>query len=329
MRRCERLLARSALLDTTGIDWDAVGSVPVAAPVLDCLVYMRDVEAFTNRYLAGLVAHPATLADRQIARFLPIWQAEEGAHAAALDHYLTQYARRTGTSLPSVATPPPIKRSERWLVTLTRPVGHIVTAAHMTWGAANELLTMTGYRLLAHRCGDPVLEALLLRIAAQESRHYGFYRLQAEWRLAASPTARRVLAGILRRSWTPVGVGDGFKRPEEFDRVLLFLANDADGQRAARSMDATMSRLPGCSQLQIFAAAVAASCRRNDVSPGAPARSGGRTRTPNNWTRTSCVADYTTPEGGACTLPNRRDPASRPAGGQPPSMSSMMRSSRS
>ena len=24
--------------------------------------------------------------------------------------------------------------------------------------------------------------------------------------------------------------------------------------------------------------------------------SGGRTRTPNNWTRTSCVADYTTPE---------------------------------
>src|SRR5215218_7361407 len=26
--------------------------------------------------------------------------------------------------------------------------------------------------------------------------------------------------------------------------------------------------------------------------------SGGRTRTPNDWTRTSCVANYTTPEGG-------------------------------
>ena len=25
--------------------------------------------------------------------------------------------------------------------------------------------------------------------------------------------------------------------------------------------------------------------------------SGGRTRTPNRWTRTTCVADYTTPEG--------------------------------
>ena len=32
--------------------------------------------------------------------------------------------------------------------------------------------------------------------------------------------------------------------------------------------------------------------------------SGGRTRTPNNWTRTSCVADYTTPEGGTGRLAN-------------------------
>src|ERR671917_1241777 len=31
--------------------------------------------------------------------------------------------------------------------------------------------------------------------------------------------------------------------------------------------------------------------------------SGGRTRTPNDWTRTSCVANSTTPEGGAETLP--------------------------
>src|SRR5262245_7413093 len=35
-------------------------------------------------------------------------------------------------------------------------------------------------------------------------------------------------------------------------------------------------------------------------------RSGGRTRTLNDWTRTSSVADYTTPEGGSDTLPSRR-----------------------
>ena len=33
--------------------------------------------------------------------------------------------------------------------------------------------------------------------------------------------------------------------------------------------------------------------------------SGGRTRTPNDWTRTSCVAYYTTPEGGRLNLPAR------------------------
>src|SRR3954470_21386814 len=33
--------------------------------------------------------------------------------------------------------------------------------------------------------------------------------------------------------------------------------------------------------------------------------SGARTRTPNNWTRTSCVAYYTTPESGPGRLPAR------------------------
>jgi hypothetical protein len=129
----------------------------------------------------------------------------------------------------------------------------------MTWGAANELLTMTGYRLLARRSGDPVLADLLQRIAAQESRHYAFYRLQAEWRLADSRLARRVLAWVMRRSWTPVGVGDGFKRPDEFDRVLRFLADDGRGQQAAVQMDGAIGRLPGCAGLRIFERAVAQS----------------------------------------------------------------------
>jgi hypothetical protein len=40
--------------------------------------------------------------------------------------------------------------------------------------------------------------------------------------------------------------------------------------------------------------------------PGLSVCSGGRTRTPNDWTRTSSVTDYTTPEGGADTLSARR-----------------------
>lgn len=261
-RRCERLLGRSELLDTTGMAWDEVGERPVVPEVLGCLVYMRDVEAFTNRYIDGVAAHRATLRDPLISRFLPIWQREEAAHAAALGRYLDRYAARTGAAVGPVPAAPSVPVSERFLVALTAPVGHIVTAAHMTWGAANELLTMTGYRLLARRCGDPVLSELLLRIAAQESRHYGFYRLQAEWRLAASRTARRALAFVMGRSWTPVGVGDGFKQPEEFDRVLLFLAKDERGREATTTMDGAMRRLPGLGELRIFERAVEASQRR-------------------------------------------------------------------
>src|SRR5947209_6513946 len=58
------------------------------------------------------------------------------------------------------------------------------------------------------------------------------------------------------------------------------------------------------------------------LSPGGC--SGGRTRTPNDWTRTSCVADYTTPdrvpEGypvqrrvtTSLTPASRRNPTTRP-----------------
>jgi hypothetical protein len=261
-QRCERLLSRSALLDTSDLAWHDVGATQLDAAVLACLVYMRDVEAFTRRYLSGLAAHPATLADPLIARFLPIWKAEEGEHARALGRFLHEYGRRTGEAVAAMQSPPPTNRWERSLVLVTRPIGHVVTAAHMTWGAANELLTMTGYRLLARRVEDPVLAELLGRIAAQESRHYGFYRLQAEWRLQASGLARRLLPHLMRKAWTPVGIGDGFKSVDEFDRVLAFLLASPDGHKAITAMDGAFTRLPGFEDLPIYHRAVTASCER-------------------------------------------------------------------
>jgi hypothetical protein len=261
--RCRRLVERSALLDTDDLEWGAVGAHAVDEGVLACLVYMRDVEGFTDRDLVGVVAHPATLADPLIRTFLDAWRAEEAAHARAIDRYLALYAERRAVVLPEVQAPPTeVPASERALLALTRPVGHVVTAAHMVWGAANELLTMHGYRLLARRCGDPVLADLLTRIAAQESRHYGFYRLQAQWRLAASPLARVVLRRIMRRSWTPVGIGEGYKAPAEFDRVLGYLAVDERGARAISTMDATFTRLPGFEGVRIYERAVTESRSR-------------------------------------------------------------------
>ena len=269
--KCERLIARAGLLESSDLDWDRVGDAPVDEGVLTCLVYMRDVEGFTDRDLVGLVAHPATLADPLVRQFLDIWRDEEAAHARALDRYLTTYAARRGIELPAMQPYPPatLSWSERLLLALPRPVGHMVTAAHMTWGAANELLTMHGYRLLARRCGEPILAELLTRIAAQESRHYSFYRFQAQWRLDESRPTRLALRAIMRRSWTPVGIGEGYKAPSEFDRVLEFLAADEAGAHAVEAMDGAFTRLPGFEGVRIYERAVAASRTRaaTEVAP--------------------------------------------------------------
>lgn len=253
--RCRRILSKSELLDTSDLDWSQAGATEVDQGVLDTLVYMRDVEGFTDSYVAGIGAHRTTLADPLIRAFLDVWQAEEAEHSRAIGQFLDAYAEARGVELPA-AQPSPTPRIplyERALTRLGGPVGTLVAAAHMTWGAANELLTMNGYRLLADQVADhPMLADLLRRIAAQESRHYSFYLLQAEWRLADSRLARFVIARIMDGSWTPVGVGDGYKTSEEFQRVLAVLNARPESERVIDRMDRRFAQLPGLDRLRIY-----------------------------------------------------------------------------
>ena len=258
--RCRRILDTAAPLELDDLDWDGVASTPVDPAVIACLVYMRDVEGFTDRDPVGLTAHRTTLRDPLINRFLDVWRAEESGHTHALDRFLDAYRARGDVDIPRRQLPPPAEAPlvERVVARITGPVGDVVAAAHMAWGAANELLTLNGYRLLADRCGHPMLAELLTRIAAQEARHYSFYLLQAEWRLAASLPARVVLPRVLRRSWTPVGVGDGYKPADEFARVAGYLASGEDGERAMRRMDNRIASLPGFGDLRIYEGLAAA-----------------------------------------------------------------------
>lgn len=253
-RRCQRLLSRSELLDTSDLDWDAVASYDLDERTLSTLVYMRDVEGFTPRYLDGLGGHRNTAADPLVSRFLEVWEAEEVEHSRALDRFLRTYSEGRRMSLPAPQPAPPHIPSltERTALVASRPVGHVVTAAHMAWGATNELLTLNGYRLLAEDTTHPILATLLSRIAAQESRHYGFYYLQAEWRLAESRLVRAAVPRLLRRAWTPVGVGTGFKRPDEFEVVLRHQLDVPGAAERLKSMDRTIARLPGCADLRLF-----------------------------------------------------------------------------
>ena len=209
--RCAHLLDGARALELDDLAWYDIGDVHVDDDTLAALIYMRDVEGFTDRDLVGFTAHSTTLRDPLVRRFLDVWRAEEAGHADALDRYLTAYGHRTGRDVPLRQLPPPAHAPvhERVLAHVRGPFGAMVTTAHMAWGAANELLTLNGYRLLARRTDDSVLRELLTRIAAQEARHFSFYLLQTEWRLAESRLARTPLPNVLRKSWTPVGVGYG------------------------------------------------------------------------------------------------------------------------
>lgn len=252
--RCRRIIDRSEVLRVDDLDWSSVADVEVAPGVIDALVYMRDVEGFTSSYVAGIGAHPTTLGDPIIASFLETWTVEEEAHAQALSRFLDVYARERGVEIPG-AQPAPgrlVPLRERAVMHLGGPVGSLVAAAHMAWGAANELLTMNGYRMLAEQGQHPMLAQLLRRIAAQEARHYSFYLLQAEWRLADSRLARSVLPRVLNGSWTPVGVGEGYKTNAEFQHVVAVLHASPGADQIIDRMDRRFSALPGFSGLRIF-----------------------------------------------------------------------------
>jgi hypothetical protein len=252
--RCQNILEASRPLVLDDLPWAQSAGIVLDVGVIETLVYMRDVEGFTDSYIVGLAAHKTTLRDPVIGRFLDVWREEEAGHADAIDGFLTWYGTTQGERIPPRQAAPAVhvRSYERLLARVGGPVGSLVAATHMTWGAANELLTLNGYRLLAARCEHPLLAELLRRIAAQEARHFSFYLLQAQWRLAASRVARTVLRRVLTKSWTPVGVGDGYKSPEDFGRLIDYLGGTPDGRRTVARMDSRFAALPGLGGLRIF-----------------------------------------------------------------------------
>jgi hypothetical protein len=116
-------------------------------------------------------------------------------------------------------------------------------AIHMTWGAVNELTTLTAYHRMIAQTDNAALTQVLRAIIKQERRHFAFYRAQARERLAASRRARRLVRWSLDHLWAPVGTG--IRPQEETDFVVSSLFGDRDGVVALKEMDETIAELPG------------------------------------------------------------------------------------
>jgi hypothetical protein len=133
-------------------------------------------------------------------------------------------------------------------------------ALHMTWGALNELTTLTGYHRLIARTEHPVLVEMLQRIVKDERRHFAFYRSQARMRLARSAQARKVTRWAMEHLWAPVGTG--VRPQEETDFVIGWLFGDEEGRASAMEIDRTMAELPGFEGTRLARDALRGTLRR-------------------------------------------------------------------
>ena len=243
-------VARSGALDLDAIPWADVSKYELAPAAVRTLTYMQDIESHTIIYLRSLLATRA-VDDPDVATFLACWLHEETFHGIALSRFL-EYA---GHPVPPRPTPrgqePLVKRLESWATSMVSKAWPDFCAVHMTWGAINELTTLTGYLRLKTVVRHPVLDELLETIMRDESRHFFFYYRQAEIRLQR-PAVARVARVLVDRFWAPVGSGVGSDEDLRFMAGYLFAG--AEGRAQARKVDDTLRKLPGFADAQFLEA---------------------------------------------------------------------------
>ncbi len=231
--------------------------------------YMMDIETHTVIYLRDLLATRAAN-DPHITAFLSCWVYEELWHGEAFSDFLRAYGLEVPAEpkLPDGSTPMPTRPHRIRQLREKLGVGHQLAPApddarldghpplhrvHMTWGAINELTTLTGYYALIRRPRPPGAapdaspdhpgRAAPLRLLPRAG--------QGAARGRAARGARRLVRWIFENFWTPVGAG--VKSQEEVDALCLYLFGDSDeGREQSARSTPSISELPGLEGLTLL-----------------------------------------------------------------------------
>jgi hypothetical protein len=262
----DKYLRSSKKVDLSGVEWDRIRDHRLAPDEARCLAYMMDIESHTVIFLRDLLATRAAN-EPDVTAFLSCWVYEELWHGEAFSRFLGEAGYDLGPDGERVFGDSPFPsryaRNTRIRELLGSKgywshVGSMVgsklfadfVAVHMTWGAVNELSTLSSYHRLIATTEHPILVQLLQAIIKDERRHFAFYRSQARMRLARSKQARTSVRWALQHMWAVVGTG---VRPQaETDHVVITLFGGADGLAVAKEMDETISALPGLAGLTIM-----------------------------------------------------------------------------
>ncbi len=228
------------------IPWKEVSAHELNPAFAPILVYMRDVESFTELYYEELLRTP-TGKDPVIRKFMDRWSEEENQHAELLNRFLNEAGFHSSDSWQKeakAAIPFRYIFENRIAPLITNCFGKYFCGTHMAWGAINELTTLQGYRRLWQKADHPVLEQLLRAVAQEESIHAQFYWHLARLRLQQSDFSQSLARFMISKFWTPVGQGTKPRSETNYLIATLF-----DGENGVEFFDKKVNqrveRLPG------------------------------------------------------------------------------------
>jgi hypothetical protein len=228
------------------IPWRDVSNYDLNPAFVPVLIYMRDVEYFTDIYYRELMRTP-TGKDPIIRKFMDRWSVEESQHADLLNRFLDEAGIPTSEQWRAEA-----RAKVPWRYTIgsfaadhaSKPFGKYFHGAHMVWGAINEITTLQGYRRLSELARHPVLKIVLSAIIHEEAVHSSFYWNVAKVKLSQAKFSRDLARFIISRFWTPVG--QGAKPASDANYVISTLFHGASGlEFFNRTVTSRIERLPG------------------------------------------------------------------------------------
>lgn len=228
------------------IKWKEIKNYQLNPAFVPVLIYMRDIEYFTDMYYQELRRTP-TGKDPIIKKFMDRWSIEELHHGNLLNRFLEEAGVPTGKNWQVEATRkiPRLYKIGSYLVDqASRPFGKYFHGAHMVWGAVNEITAMNAYRRLSDLAGHPVLKQLLIGIVQEESIHGSFYWNVARVKLNETQFSKILAKFIIGKFWSPVG--QGAKPKGETDYVMATLFPGQEGlELFDQKIGTRIERLPG------------------------------------------------------------------------------------
>ena len=232
----------------SSIDWAQVKKFPLDPRFVPVLIYMRDVETLTDIYYSHLRRTP-TGKDPIIGKFMERWGTEELLHGEVLHRFLCEAGYEDGDNWQAAARNGitlSYKLSSRVISALTNCVGNKFTAAHMVYGAVNEMSTLQGYRRLIELAKHPILTEILRRVMREEAVHAQFYYHVGRLELERSNFSQKLARFVIKNFYVPVG--QGAKPAADANNTITTLFGDREGLKILdKNVTRRIQQLPGLS----------------------------------------------------------------------------------